>query len=324
MKRVKPALLLLFLAVLVLSSCGSGKKNDNGFYRHYFTDELTKEYSLEPTLRAFSEGLAVITDEGTFDRSYIEGQAALLVDEDADEVLYAKAAYERVYPASLTKCMTALLVLENCELSDEVTVTEEAVAGLDSSASMAGVVPGAVYSVSDLLYAMLIPSGNDAANALAIHTAGSVAAFAEMMNSRARSLGMLDTHFVNANGLHHKNHYTTAYDLYLLMRACMAYPDFPRYSAAYSASVTGTLPDGREIRHDYKSGNSYILKYTELPEGLTLSAVKTGYTVQAGRCLITAVTRADGHICIGVVLKAVSYDAMYIQMNRLLTLAVPG
>ena len=130
-----------------------------------------------------------------------------------------------MYPASITKVMTSLIAIKYGNLEDQVTVTEDAVIS-ESGATLCGIKPGDTLTLEQLLYGLMLPSGNDAGAAIAIHMAGSIDAFADMMNEEAKRLGATDTHFMNPHGLHDEDHYTTAYDLYhsdLLLELYMLY-----------------------------------------------------------------------------------------------------
>ena len=148
----------------------------------------------------------------------VAAKAALLIDLNTNRVVYEQDADERVYPASLTKIMTCLIALENGNLSDVVTVSESALADLDEDSSVAGLVVGEQMTLENLLYCMMVVSGNDACNVIAEHVAGSVTDFVRMMNQRAYELGCTNTHFNNPHGLHDESHYTTARDLAIRAR----------------------------------------------------------------------------------------------------------
>ena len=136
----------------------------------------------------------------------VAAKAALLIDLNTNRVVYEQDADERVYPASLTKIMTCLIALENGNLSDVVTVSESALADLDEDSSVAGLVVGEQMTLENLLYCMMVVSGNDACNVIAEHVAGSVTDFVRMMNQRAYELGCTNTHFNNPHGLHDESH----------------------------------------------------------------------------------------------------------------------
>ena len=146
----------------------------------------------------------------------LNSEAAILVEVSTGRILYEKNSTKQLYPASTTKILTAILVLENCDLDEKVTVRETALNNIPSGYVTCNLQIGEQLTVNDLLYALMIPSANDAAYVLAEHVGGSVEGFSAMMNDKARALGCKTTHFVNPNGIHDDSHYSTAYDLYLI------------------------------------------------------------------------------------------------------------
>ena len=140
----------------------------------------------------------------------------LLAETNTGRILYERNADRKIYPASLTKLMTAILVVENCELDEIVTVSENAVLSVPVGYVNANLQVGEELTVEDLLYVMLIPSANDAANALAEHVGGNIESFSAMMNSKAKELGCTGSNFTNPSGLHQEEHYTTTRDLFLI------------------------------------------------------------------------------------------------------------
>ena len=221
----------------------------------------------------------------------VAAKAALLIDLNTGRTVYEQDADERVYPASLTKIMTCLLALENGNLSDVITVDESALSGLDQDSSVVGLKVGEQITLENLLYCMMVSSGNDAANVVAEYIAGSVADFVRMMNERAYALGCKDTHFNNPHGLHDESHYTTARDLAIITQAALKSENFRQIvdTAEYVIPASAT---GEE--HKLKTTNMLIYKST----GNSLyysraTGVKTGYTSAAGRCLI-ATAEDDG------------------------------
>lgn len=194
----------------------------------------------------------------------------------------------RLPMASTTKIMTALVVLENTSPEDLVKIPDEAVGAEGSSIYLKR---GEEMTVRDLLYGLMLASGNDAAIALAIHTAGSVPAFADMMNARAAEMGLTSTHFITPNGLHNDEHLTTAYELCLIAAEAIKAPLFREIvSTEYYRAESGGSP------RTFKNKNSLLWTY----EGAF--GVKTGYTSAAGRCLVFGAER-DGMILIGAVLN---------------------
>ena len=148
----------------------------------------------------------------------IIADAAILIDSSSEKILYSKNATEKMYPASTTKILTAILVIENCNLEDIVTVPYEAISSIPSGYSVAALQAGEQCTVNQLLQMMLVYSANDAANVLAYHVSSSLEAFSTLMNNKISELGLKNTHFVNPSGMHDKNHYTTAYDLAIIMK----------------------------------------------------------------------------------------------------------
>ncbi|MGI6567327.1 MAG: D-alanyl-D-alanine carboxypeptidase [Firmicutes bacterium] len=226
----------------------------------------------------------------------ISASAAVLMDQQTGQVLWAKNPNWQRPIASLTKIMTAVLVLERCPLDEPAAVTREAARTPGSSMYLRG---GTSYPVQDLLWGLLLASGNDAAEALAQHVAGSTEAFAAFMNRKAALLGARSSHFTNPHGLPDDNHYSTAYDLALITRYAMSIPQFAAIVASQRAVISepaGSEP-GRESSRPIYNKNRLLWQY----EGA--NGVKTGYTTAAGRCLAASGTR-HGRQVIAVVLDA--------------------
>ena len=237
----------------------------------------------------------------------VEAKAALLVDPETDEILYARNIHEKLYPASLTKVMTALLVLEAIEdgkfaMDTVLTASESAVADIPNDASSAGIVAGEELTVEQLLHCILVVSANEACNILAESVSGTVDAFVERMNERARELGCADTNFVTTNGLHSVDHYTTAWDMYLITREAMTHEVFLRICNTKICEVPAT--NMRKETRRYSTTNHLISTARQrhyLYEGA--GGVKTGYTSAAGSCLIATASRS-GRMLLSVVLGA--------------------
>ena len=232
-------------------------------------------------------------------------KAALLIDLNTNRVVYEQDADERVYPASLTKIMTCLIALENGNLSDVVTVSESALADLDEDSSVAGLVVGEQMTLENLLYCMMVVSGNDACNVIAEHVAGSVTDFVRMMNQRAYELGCTNTHFNNPHGLHDESHYTTARDLAIITQAALKSENFRQIVDTYEYK----LPDDNMRQNIPKLKTTNMLIYQSMSNSLyspRAQGIKTGYTSQAGRCVISAAKSSGmfGAAAIAAVLSA--------------------
>lgn len=214
-------------------------------------------------------------------------EAALLISPETDMVLYEKNADERRYPASTTKIMTALLVLEHVDdLSQTVTAEAGDFAELTADSSNAGIKEGETVTIKDLLYGLMLPSGNECAYMLARHVSGSYEAFVEMMNQRAAELGCTDTHFSNPCGLHADDHYTTARDLYKIAKQAMQDETFRNIvdTVQHRMSPTNVHPDA-EGRVILTTNKLILSSYAEYAYNFC-KGIKTGNTSQAGNCFV--------------------------------------
>ena len=211
-------------------------------------------------------------------------EAALLISPDSGMVLYEKNADERRYPASTTKIMTALLVLENvADLNETVTAQASDFETLEADSSSAGIKEGETVTVEDLLYGLMLPSGNEAAYMLARHVAGSYEAFVDMMNKRAEELGCTGTHFVNPCGLHDDNHYTTARDLYKIAYAAMQDETFADIADTVQWNMSKTnMQEERKVL----TTNQLIFSSYQTWAYAYCKGIKTGNTSQAGNCFV--------------------------------------
>lgn len=242
----------------------------------------------------------------------VEAKAAVLMDAESGEVLFAQNAHKKLPPASVTKVMTMLLILEGCDsgkisLSDTVTISERA-------ASMGGsqmyMEPGEQHTVEELLKGVAMVSANDGCVALAEHLAGSVEMFVEQMNKRAAELGMKDSHFVNTNGLPVANHYTSAYDIAVMSRALIAFPQTAQWFTKWQDTIKVGLP-GKEKEFGLTNTNKLIKQY---PGAI---GIKTGFTQDAGYCLSGAAQR-DGTRLIGVILGCKTSNIRFAEIKKML------
>ncbi|NBI09172.1 D-alanyl-D-alanine carboxypeptidase [Colidextribacter sp. OB.20] len=229
---------------------------------------------------------------------------AVLLDANHGEILYDKGANERAYPASTTKLTTFLLVMEAVQsgqltLQTPITAGDTAYQGLTGNFSTANIKIGETLTVEELLYCLMLPSANEAANILAVAVDGSIEAFVEHMNRRASELGCRGTHFTNPHGLHSDEHYTTAYDLALTMQACLEHEMFQTVTRTPKHIVPATNLSGeREIYN----GNGLVSswRYGGYLYDKCIGG-KTGTTDEAGRCLVSAAEDGD-EVLISVIL----------------------
>lgn len=213
----------------------------------------------------------------------VESYSAVLMEAETGTVLYAKNPDTQMYPASITKVMTALLTLENCKLSDQMTFSEEAVKALPPNYVSMGASAGEQMSVEDCLNALLLDSANDAANCLAAHQSGTIADFVPLMNQRAKEAGAKKTHFNNPSGLHDENHYTTAYDMCAIMRACAALDKFNEIAG----KRTYTIPKTNKHQERILYAKHKMIFPTHSAYYQYVVSGKTGYTDEASNTLVT-------------------------------------
>ena len=219
----------------------------------------------------------------------IASGSAILIDNKTNKILYDKNANERMFPASTTKIMTAILVLENCDLNETITASYDALMNIPEGYVTAEIKGEEQFTVEQLLEMLLVHSANDAANVLAEYVGGSIESFISMMNTKVNELGLTNTHFTNPYGLQEDNHYTTAYDLAKIMQYCIQNDDFRRIAGSVSCSIPAT--NKSDIR-SYTSTNQLILP--DSPNYYSYVTVgKTGFTTEAGRCLVSCAYRND-------------------------------
>ena len=232
---------------------------------------------------------------------------ALLIDLESNTVLVQKNADARIYPASMTKVMTVLVAAEHIENWDETfTMTQSIIDPLFlADASMAGFVHGEEVSMTELLYGAVLPSGAEATEALAIVTAGSEEAFAVLMNEKAQKLGLQDTHFVDASGLHDENHYTTLSDMAIILQAALDNP----HCREVLTSVNHTSPATAQNPSGVAMTNRFLYRIRPQQTGnVDIQAAKTGYTAQAMNCCVSYGIMENGRAAICVTAHAWTGD----------------
>ena len=272
---------------------------------HAETDIVEEE---KPTVD--SQGRPILADR----------ESAILIEGSSGVVLYEKDAKKKMYPASTTKIMTALVAMEAADageisLFDNVTVTEEMLDGLDIDGSNIALKPGEIMSVENLLKGMLVVSGNDAAMAIAYHVAGGNDAFCQRMNEKATAIGLEGTHFVNPHGLHDDNHYTTASDLAKLSSVAMKNDTFRKMADIAHIKIPPTNMTEKERYYINTNALLSALKYRDYYyKGTT--GIKTGTTDAAGSCLVASARRNEMEL-ISVVLNAEKATDTYMDSIRL-------
>lgn len=253
-------------------------------------DELTEETETAEEIEI--DGFSVSQYADVSDVFKDEPHAAMLIEMGSDTVLYALDPHEQNYPASLTKIMTCYLALTYGNLDDVLTVSAEALQNLHESGSTADLLEGEQMTLENMLYCTMVASANEACNVIAEYIAGSVEAFVDLMNQTARQLGCIGTNFVNPHGLHNEDHYTTAYDMSLIVKEALKNKDFRKITNTATYTVPATnLSEERKLTSTNmllvdSASNNY--RYTKA------AGVKTGFTTPAQCCLVS--TADDGNM----------------------------
>ena len=320
-------LICLFLAGIALTGCFGNQKlpmtfSDNFSYKNQIVQYLPADYVMLDE-EAFTANLCIVEKDYKEEKNNaLTAVSTLIFDITKQEVLYANNVYEKLYPASVTKILTVLVALEQCDdLSEIVTVSYNASHITESGAKKCGFQEGDKVAMKDLLYSFLVYSGNDAGIAIAEHISGTEEKFSKLMNEKAMELGANHSHFVNAHGLHSDEHYTTAYDMYLIFNECIKNQTFVdmintvRYTTNYESAF------GEKRQKTFENTNRYLLGIEKAPEDITVVGGKTGTTQKAGSCLVLYSKDNKQHQYISIVFKAQNSNDLFQQMTTLLKYA---
>ena len=314
-KRVKSTIILvLFLMVVFVGAFGvlyvlRGGSISTPAQAYDITREFQHQSLVGTSQRAsaFAADLCVVDGDQPMDSVSLEdGQEGVLLDLKDKSVLFAKGAYERVYPASITKIITALLAFKNSNMDDVVTISQENIT-LEEGSQVVGFQEGDQVTMDQLVHCLLVYSGNDAASAIATHVGGTTENFVSMMNEYAAQHGLQD-----------ENHYTTPYDIYLMLKEALNYPEFTEITQMPSYTVTFTHSDGSEESVALTATDHYLTGEANVPKGVTVLGGKTGTTNSAGNCLALLSQNSYGSPYISIVMGASSKELLYQQMTSLL------
>lgn len=312
--------MLLCLTCLVSGLCGCGSLS---YDMPYSTDSAVSSFDIvsrqnRRSVVPFASNLCVVTEDVTGESVNMEeAEAAVLFDVTRAEVLYAKNAHETLYPASLTKVMTALVALKNGSLEQELVATS-AVNITESGAQLCGLKAGDRMTLDQALRILLMYSANDVAMLIAEGIGGSVEHFVEMMNEEAARLGATNTNFVNPHGLTDVNHYTTAYDLYLIFNEAIKYETFNEIMQMSSYQTTFFDKNGKAKEFNKTTTNLFVRGDYSAPSNVNVVGGKTGTTNAAGHCLMLLSRDESGAPYISVILRSGSTDVLYREMIDLL------
>ena len=272
---------------------------------------------------AFAANLCIPGEESTLENEIEFGPdsyaAAMLFDLRGKKTLYCRNPYARLYPASMTKVLTAIIAMENCDM-DQVLVADENCVMTANDVQKIGLKAGDTMTLDQALHMLLIYSANDVANLVAVNVAGSIEGFADMMNEEARSLGATNSHFVNPSGLQDEDHYTTAYDMYLLFNKAISYGKFIEIIGMSEYSTVYHDASGGDVTFECETTNRYLKGQYNPPQAATVIGGKTGSTIAAGTCLVLLSKDSSDNSYISVVMKANGVDVLYTKTNSLLAM----
>ena len=265
------------------------------------------------------DSLCVATNPITLDGFETEDEfhAISIMNLSENNILHADNLHERLYPASTTKLMTVYLALKYGDLDAEIVVSENA-QDIPIDSSRAGLRIGDRITLFDLLHGLMLPSGNDAAIVVAEYISGSVDEFVKLMNEEAKLLGATNTNFVNPHGYQDENHYTTAYDLYLIFSACMEQAEFLNIISSPSYELEITQRNDSYRVEKWLQSNWYVNGYRAEPDGVDVIGGKTGTTDEAGSCLITLLKDEKDVSYLALIMGAESRTILYDNMDNLI------
>lgn len=320
-KKGKMKTLVLCMAVFAILVTGCGSNGTSPLNYRPGMQSTTADSGGSYEQEYLSKDICVIPQNGQSKAdsdSVMTAGASMIVNDSTQKMLFSRKIYKKMYPASITKIVTALVTLKYGNLEDTVTFSKNAANITEPGARLCGFQEGDKILLKDLLYSFLVYSGNDAGVAIAEHIGGSVEGFADMMNQEVQDLGASGSHFVNPHGLHDDNHYTTVYDLYLVFHELLQYDTFMDAIHKSSYVTSYTDKNGKKQKKTFTSTDRYLIGTATPPKGITVVGGKTGTTQKAGSCLIlySKDTKGDGYI--SVVLHAEGGESLYLQMNKLL------
>ncbi len=269
-----------------------------------------------------SNNVVIPYDAYVYDDADFEFEAGLLINQTKNSVVCAVNPHKQIYPASMTKILTAVVVMDavnsgQISLNDTVVIRKE-IEFNEANVTALGLEPGDYITVNELLHGLLISSYNDCAIALARYVSGSVSDFVDLMNKKAQELGATNSHFVNPHGLHDNNHYTTPYDLYLIFKEFLKYDTLVQIDSSSSYVLT-MYKDSEKITTELTPTNAFLSNSVEMPTGYHITGWKTGTTEKAGSCIILEFVNDETneeYICL--VSNAKDHETLYQNVNDML------
>lgn len=307
---------LSMTAALALTGCSRGyisSYSDNLSRSSCSLTAVSADFSGKTPL--FAENMGVPGEGAALDIGSV--YASGLFDLEGGRTVIEENITDRLYPASITKIMTALLAIKYGDM-DEMLTASARVPNLEWEAQKIGIEKGDKMTLDQALHYLMVYSANDAAVLIAENVGKDYDDFIRMMNEEAQRIGATNTHFVNPHGLHSEDHYTTAYDLFLIFRECLKYPKFRELIDLDYYSTVFHDRHGEIRAIEVPSTDNYLRGIAQAPANIHVVGGKTGTTDQAGSCLIILSENADGREFVSVVLGAPDYNSLYVSMNRLL------
>lgn len=318
---MKKALLLVVLSLSVFF-CGCRKEPDILLTYNDQTYDIQKAMDYSITEGDFyAKDIVVINDEqNSGNDEMLNAGAVLLVDITKNQVIYSSNAYDSMYPASLVKLLTSLIAMEYGELTDNVSISNNAVSISENRAKVCGFKEGDTVSMETLLNCLLVYSGNDAAIAIAEHIGGTEDDFVNLMNKKAEQIGATASNFTNSHGLHNDMQVTTAYDMYLIFSKLLKYDTFRSIINKNSYEAEYTDKNGNAKKKNFKSANSYLTGEAQVQSGVEVVGGISGTTKKSGSCMILLCRDSNNNEYIAEILDASSNKELYSQMTYLLSL----
>ena len=310
-------IILVLLTGIMLTGCG----NDNIAYFPYGDSGNTggayEVTTSEAELPLMSDGLCVLSDKNVnnlTDKPSFNAKSVIVSSDE--EAIYSKNCFKKMYPASLTKMMTAYVVFaKEKNLDRTVKIDGESIKISEPLAKKIRLMDGDEVTIRQLLNAALVTSANDAAKALAVAVAGSEEKFAALMNEEAKKIGATHSRFVNSTGLHDTAHYSTLYDLYLIFNELLKNPEFVKIVNQGSYTMKHKNSAGVEVVKTMSSTNQYLAGVMKVPDGYTVIGGKTGTTDEAGSCILMSFKSSSDKKYIVGVLKASDALNLYAQLG---------
>lgn len=319
MKCINKLLCIVCVTAVLITGCGFqsatlDKEYDAYSYNNSYTNQ---DYTVNADYYANDLCVTNTINFGTEGTYADVAQGGGVFNITTQEVLYSQNLFAKLYPASTTKILTAYIIIKDCALDAVVTVSESAANQAEDS-STCGLKAGDNIAVIDLLYGLMLHSGNDAAEALAEYHSGSVEAFAEVMTQEAHKLGATNSQFKNPSGLPDKEHYTTVYDMYLIFNEAIKQDKFVEIISSDSKNAVYTSANGSTVEKTFYNSSRYKTGSVKTPDGFQIIGGKTGTTYDAGYCLVLYSKNPDGEDIISIVFKADGAHNLYLLMNQIL------